>query len=101
MEPKNSVGFFRHFSAAALGFLLVDQAGVQVGIHRHLFAGHGVQGEAGRHFSNALRAFGDHHKVDDHQNRKHNQAYGKVATNQEVTEGFNHRTRCARARMAF
>ena len=93
--------FVAHFTAAALGFFFVNQAGIQVGIDGHLFAGHGVQGEACRHLGNALGALGHHNEVDDHQDHKHDQAYGKVAANQEVAEGLDHRARCTRACVPF
>ena len=101
VHGAEEVGFFRHFSAAALGFLFVDQAGVQVGIHRHLFAGHGVQREAGRHFGNALRTLGDHHEVDHHEDRKHDQTNREVAADQEVAEGLDHCTGSTRPLVAF
>ena len=40
------IGLLRHFLATAQGVVLTDQAGIQVGINRHLLAGHGVQGKA-------------------------------------------------------
>ncbi len=51
------------FAAAALGLALVDDAGVQVGIDRHLPARHAVQGETGGHFADARGALGDHHEL--------------------------------------
>lgn len=33
---------------------LVDQPGVKIGVNRHLFAGHRVQGKAGRNLGNTL-----------------------------------------------
>ena len=101
VHGAEEVGLFLHFGAAALGFVFVDQARIQVGIHSHLLAGHGIQGEARRHFGNALGAFGDHHKVDHHQDGKHDQAHGKVAANQEVAKGLNHGAGSARAGVAF
>src|SRR5438876_522178 len=38
-------------------FVLVDQAGVQLGVDGHLLARHGVQSETGRHFRDAAGAF--------------------------------------------
>ena len=59
------VGLLRDFLAAALGFALVDDAGVQVGVDRHLLAGHAVQGEAGGDFADARGALGDHDELND------------------------------------
>jgi hypothetical protein len=50
-----------------LGFVLVDQAGRQVGVDRHLLAGHGVEGEARRDFGDAARTLGDDDEVHDDQ----------------------------------
>ncbi len=101
VHRAKKVGFLGHFGAAAFGFFLVNQAGIQVGIHRHLLARHGIQREAGRHLGNALRALGHHHKVDHHQNRENDQAHGKVAADQEVAKRLDHGTRCAGAGVAF
>jgi hypothetical protein len=69
------VGFLGGFGAAALGFLLVDEAGVEVGIDGHLLAGHGVEGEAGAHFGDPPGTLGDHHEVDQGQDDEHHQAH--------------------------
>ena len=101
VHGAEEVGFFLHLGAAALGFGFVDQASVQVGVHGHLLAGHGVQGEAGRDFGDTLGTLGDHHEVDHHQDGEHDQTHGKVAADQEVAEGLDHRARGARAGVAF
>ena len=49
---------------------LVDDAGVQVGVDRHLPAGHAVQGKAGGHFADARGALGDHDELDDDDDRR-------------------------------
>ena len=46
---------------------LVDQAGTEIGVDRHLLARHGVEVEARRHFGDAAGALGDDDEVDDHQ----------------------------------
>ena len=101
VHGAEEVRLFLHFCAAALGFCFINQAGVQIGVHGHLLAGHGVQGKAGRHFGNTLCTLGNHHKVDHHQNGKHDQTHGKVAANQKVAKGLNHLTGCAGAGVAF
>jgi hypothetical protein len=45
----------------------VDQAGGEIGVDRHLLAGHGVEVEARRDFGDAARALGDDDEVHDHQ----------------------------------
>ena len=101
VHRAEEVGFFRHFEAAAAGFLLVDVAGAQVGVDRHLLARHRVEREAGRNLGDALRAFRNHDEIDHHQDREHDQADREVAADQEVAEGLDHRARRARAGMAF
>ena len=64
------VGLRAHFRAARARLVLVDQAGVQVGVDRHLLARHRIQGEARADFGDAARALGDHHEVDDGQDRR-------------------------------
>ncbi len=80
------IGFARDFLAALARFLDRDEAGVQVGIDRHLLAGQGIQGEACGHFGHAARALGDHHHVDDHDDREDEQADDIVAADQETAE---------------
>ena len=92
---------FTHFEAPPLGFLVVDQAGAQVGIDGHLLAGHRIQREARADLGDAFGALGHHDEVDDHQNRKHDQSDREVATDQEVTERLDHRTRRAGAGVPF
>ena len=50
--------------ALGAGLILIDQACIQIGIHRHLFARHGIQGETRGYFGNADRAVIDHHILD-------------------------------------
>jgi hypothetical protein len=90
VHGAEEVGFLAHFGAALLGLVLVDQAGVQVGVDGHLLAGHRVQGEARAHLGDALGALGDHHEVDDHQDGEHDQTDREVAADQEVAEGLDH-----------
>jgi hypothetical protein len=52
-------------ACGAAGLFLVDQAGGQVGVDRHLLAGHGVEGEARRDFGDAARTLGDDDEVHD------------------------------------
>ena len=72
---------------ARLGF--VDQAGRQIGIHRHLLAGHRVQGETRRDFRDAARALGDDDEVHDDEDREHDDADDEIALGNEASEGLD------------
>ncbi len=87
------LGFLGDFGTAALGFRLIDEAGVEVGVDRHLFAGHRVEGKACAHLGNTAGTLGDNHEVDDHQNREHHDTDDVVATDHHFTEGLNHLAR--------
>ena len=84
MEPKKSA--FAQLGAAALWPRLVDQAGVQVGIHRHLLAGHGVQGEARADFSNPLGTLVTTMKLITTRMAKTIRPTGEIAADQEVAK---------------
>ncbi len=66
--------------------LVVDQAGVQVGVDRHLLAGHRVEGEAGGHLGDAPGALGDDDELDDHEDEEDDEADDVVAADDEVAE---------------
>ncbi len=75
--------------AALARLLLVNEARGQVGVDRHLLAGHGVQMEARGHFGDAAGALGDDDEVHDHQNRKDDDANDEIAGHDEIAEGLN------------
>ncbi len=83
---------------AGLGF--VDQAGVQVGVDRHLLARHGVEGEARRDFRGAHRAVGDHDVLNGDQGDEQHKAHHIVAAHHELPEGLNDLSRRAYAFVA-
>ena len=58
------VGLALDLVAAAAGLVVGDLAGVEVGVDRHLLAGHGVEGEAGGDLGDAAGAVGDDHELD-------------------------------------
>ena len=87
------VGFGGNIRATLLRLFRLDQARIEVGINSHLFTGHCIQGETRTDFRNTASTFGDHHKVNDHQNHKDHETDGVVTTNQYFTKGFNHLTR--------
>ena len=57
----------------------VDEARVEIGVDAHLLAGHGVQGETGRHFRHSFGALGDDDKLDDDQDQKDDETDHVVA----------------------
>ena len=77
--------------AALARFLLVDEAGAEVGVDRHLLAGHRVEGEARRDLGDALGALGDDDEVDDHEDQEHDRADDEVAADHELAERGDHR----------
>ena len=99
MAPKK-VEFLLELLAPPLGLRLVDQARVQVGVDRHLLAGHRVQGEARGHLGDAGRALGDDHEVHDDQDREHDQADDEVALHHQLAEGLDGLARRLRALVA-
>ncbi len=84
------VGFLSHVLTTLLGLFLIDEAGVQIRVDGHLFAGHGIQGEACTHLGDPARTLGDHHEVDDHQDHEDDDADRVVAADHHVAEGLDH-----------
>ena len=85
--------FLPDFGAALARLIGGQQARIQIGIDRHLLAGHRVQGKAGCHFRNSSGTLGDHHQIDDNQNSEHKHADNEVAADHEFTEGLNNLAR--------
>jgi hypothetical protein len=65
--------------AALLCGLLVDQAGGEIGVDRHLLAGHGVEVEARSDFGDAARTLGDDDEVHDDKDREDDDADDEIA----------------------
>jgi len=82
-------GFLLQLLAAYLGRLLIDQARGQVGVDRHLLAGHGVEGEARRDFGDPARTLGDDHEIDQHQYGEDDDADDVVAAHHQLAEGLD------------
>ena len=78
--------------AAFLRDFLVDQSGGQIGINRHLLAGHGVQRKARCDFGDTARTFGDDDEVHDHQNCEDDDADDEIAAHHEIAERLDHVT---------
>src|SRR5207237_7607063 len=68
------VGLLRDRLAALTGLLFGDMPAVQVGVDRHLLAGHGVQGETRGDFADSGGAFGDHHELNYHDDQEDNRS---------------------------
>ncbi len=83
------VGLGANFRAAHARLVLVDEAAVQVGIDRHLLAGHRIESEAGADLGDTARALGDHHEVDDGEDHEHHDTDGEVAADHELPEGLD------------
>ena len=77
---------FLELAPARLRHLLVDQAGREIGVDRHLLAGDGVEGEARADFGDAGRALGDDEEVDRHQDQKDDDADEEIAAHDEAGE---------------
>ena len=84
------LGFAGHRFAAGARLVFVDQSGVQVGVDGHLFAGHGVQGEARRDLGGAHRAVADHQKLNGDQGDEQHEADHVVAAHHKLPEGGDH-----------
>ena len=84
------VGLLHDLLPAALGLLIVDQPGVQIGIDGHLPAGHSVECESGCDFADAAGAFGNHHELDHDDDRENDQPHNGVVACHELAEGANH-----------
>ncbi|KAG1446268.1 hypothetical protein G6F57_017361 [Rhizopus arrhizus] len=100
VHRAEEVRFLRDLGATAAGLVFADQARIQVGVDRHLLAGHGVQGEARAHFGDTAGTLGDDDEVDDGQDHEHDDPDGEVAAHEEVAERLDHLARRVRAGMA-
>ena len=74
----------------------IEDAGVNVGVDRHLLAGHGVEREARRYLGHALRAARDDDELDRHEDRKDDQSDDQVSAHDEGPERGNDRADRAR-----
>ena len=80
------VRLLRDLLAAAARLLVVDRAGVELGVDRHLLAGHRIEREARRHLGDPAGTLGHDDEVDHRQDREHDDADREVAADQEVRE---------------
>ena len=75
--------------AAALGFFHVDDAGAHVRVDGHLFAGHGIQGEARAHLGHTFGPLGDDQELDDGQDQEDHGPHHEIAAQGELAEGLD------------
>ena len=73
-------------------------AGVQVGVDRHLPARHAVQGEPRGHFADARGALGDDHELDDDDDHEDDQPDDDAVAGDELAEAADRRRRRRPAR---
>ncbi len=95
------LGLARDFGAARARIGFAYQAGIEVGIDRHLLARHCVQRKARADFGDAARALGDDGEVDDGEDHEDDDADRVITADQEVAEGFDHLPCGASAGMAL
>ena len=89
MEPKKALSSSSSLRRA-LAVGLVDQAGGEIGVDRHLLAGHGIEREPRRDLGDAAGALGDDDEIDDHQDGEDDDADDEVALHDEAAEGLDH-----------
>ena len=71
------------------GLLLIDDAGVQIGIDRHLLTRHSVESKAGCDLGRADCAVGYHQKLNGNQREKEDEANDVIAADHELTKRFD------------
>src|SRR5580692_12888538 len=86
VHGAEKAGFVFQVLAPTPRFLLVDQAGGEIGVDRHLLARHGVQMEPGGDFGDAAGALGDDYEIHDHQDREDDDADDEIAAHDEAAE---------------
>ena len=89
------VGGARDLLAARAGFLLVDEAGGEIGVDCHLLAGHRVEREARRDFRDAAGTLRDDDEVDADEDEEDDDADGVVAADDELAERLDHLPRAS------
>jgi hypothetical protein len=84
------VGLLGDFLAAALGFLLVDDAGIEVGVDGHLPARHAVEGKSGGDFTDAGGTLRDDDELDDDDDDENDDADHNLITSNELTKTLDY-----------
>ena len=93
VHGAEEVRFLRQLFAALFGGFLVNHAGVQVSVNRHLFTRHGVQGEARIDLRDPAGTLGHHNEVDDHQNAEDDETHHVIAADHDVTKSRHYLAR--------
>ncbi len=83
------LGFAGDGLAAGAGLVFVDESGVEVGVDRHLLAGHGIEGEARRDLGGADRAVADDQELNGDERDEEHEADDVVAADDKLSEGRN------------
>ena len=89
VHGTEKVAFVFQFLASRLGRSLVDKTGGKIGIDRHLFAGHGVQGESRRDLCDPPGTLGDNNEIHQDQDGEDDNADDEIAAHNEAAEGFD------------
>jgi len=77
----------------APSLVFVDDAGVQISVNCHLLTWHTVECKSRRDFTDSRRTFGDHHKLNHHDDDKDDQPSNDVAiAGNKVGKGCNDAT---------
>ncbi len=83
------VGLARDVRASLARLLVGDQAGVEIGVDRHLLAGHRVEREARADLGDAPGAVGDDDELDHDEDQEDHEADDDVAADDEFAEGLD------------
>ena len=83
------VGLLGDLLAARPRLRVGDLARVEVGVDRHLLAGHGVEGEPRADLGHAARAVRDDDELDDDEDQEDDEADDHVAADDEAAEGLD------------
>ena len=83
------IGFPGDIATPLPGFILVDKPGIEVGIDRHLLAGHGVQGKPRGDLRYPPGALCDNNKIDNHQDGENHDTHGVATADDKLTEGLD------------
>ena len=68
------ISFFLDLKSSGRGGEFIDDAGVEFGVDRHLFARHGVQGETRGDLRDTASALGDDDEIDNDENDENHRA---------------------------
>ncbi len=81
------VRFPLQISSPSSCLYVIDKTGIEIGIHRHLLAGHGIKRKTGRNLRHTPRTIGDDHKLNDRNDNENYQAHHIIAANDKGAKG--------------